>query len=160
MVICEKCKCEKDKGAFYEFHYGHYSSTPISTYPSEKSLVKESIAGSMRSWICQTCMLKGILGPIGRGLASWAVGGLIFLAIELLRDHIDIPECVSTFVAIIIFVGFCMGIYGLIDGLGEIGVSGENRAIEANRSTLTEAGFNNFYNHRKHREFKKRMLKY
>ncbi len=44
--------------------------------------------------------------------------------------------------------GLCL----IVQGIGEIGISGENRAIEAKNSTLQLAGYDKLLNHR---DFKK-----
>ncbi len=54
----------------------------------------------------------------------------------------------------------CLGVgVSLIGmGIGEIGVSGENRAIDANFSKLREARFNKFLNHRDYKKFRKKSM--
>ena len=58
------------------------------------------------------------------------------------------------------FLLMCLGVgVSLIGmGIGEIGVSGENRAIDANSSELREAGFDEFLNHRDYKKFRKKSL--
>jgi len=52
----------------------------------------------------------------------------------------------------------CVGVSLIGMGMGEIGVCGENRAIDANSSELREAGFDEFLNYRDYKKYRKKSL--
>lgn len=70
----------------------------------------------------------------------------------------DISGSIATLAAVFLLICLCVGVSLIGMGVGEIGVSGENRAIEANSSELREAGFNEFLNHRDYKKFRKKSL--
>ena len=70
----------------------------------------------------------------------------------------EISGSIATLVTVTLLTCLCLGVYLIGMGIGEIGVSGENRAIDANSSELREAGFNKFLNHRDYKKFRKKSL--
>lgn len=157
---CQKCKKEKETGSYYEFHYGYSSMSDMGPTPSSPTgrryLVTTRIEGSKRSWICRTCVIKGTLIPIAIGTLLCALLPATMALRSLYAG--EISGSIATLVAVFLLICLCVGFCLIGMGIGEIGVSGENRAIEANSSELREAGFNEFLNHRDYKKFKKKSL--
>jgi hypothetical protein len=157
---CQICKKEKETGSYYEFHYGNSSMSdmgPILSSPTgRKYLVTTRIEGSRRSWICRTCVIKGSIMPIAIGIMLCALLPATMALRSLYTGEISGP--IATLVAVFLFICLCVGISLIGMGIGEIGVSGENRAIDANSSELREAGFDEFLNHREYKKFKKKSM--
>jgi hypothetical protein len=152
---CEKCNKEKKTGAYYEFHYGKsISYQQIAPFPSEKYRATYRIEGSRRSWICRACVVRGVLSPVGIGMIFWAVLAVIITASDIIRKSAIDSQCIVTVGSILAIICFFTGISFILNGINEIGVSGENRAIEANRPGLKEAGYDKLLNHRDYRKIR------
>ena len=157
---CQNCKKEKEIGSYYEFHYGNTSMSymgPIQWSPTgRRHMVTTRIEGSRRSWICQMCVIKGILLPIAIGILLCA---LVPATVALRSIYAgEISDSVATLVAVFLFICLYAGVHQIGMGIGEIGVSGENRAIEVICSELREAGYDKFLNHRNYKKFRKKSL--
>lgn len=154
-MICEKCGQDRQSGSTYEFRYGATTSAmPMGPISSGKYRMTVRIAGSKRPWICRACMLKGILLPMAIGLILGVViPAALALAVAATRD---LPgglwNLVGTIAPLLAILCFGIGLSLIVQGIGEIGVSGENRAIEANNAALQQAGYDKLLNHR---DFKK-----
>ena len=119
-------------------------------------MVTTTIEGSRRSWICRVCVIKGTLLPIAIGTLLCA---LLPASIALRSLYTgEISESIATLADVFLFLLLIGGVCLIRMGVGEIGVSGENRAIEANPSELHEAGYNKFLNHRDYKKFRKKSL--
>ena len=119
-------------------------------------MVTTSIEGSRRSWICRTCLLKGILLPIAIGILLCALLPTTIALRSIYAGEISHP--IASLVGVFLFACLCVGVSAIGMGIGKIGVSGENRAIEANSSELREAGFDEFLNHRDYKKFRKKSM--
>ena len=119
-------------------------------------MVTTRIEGSRRSWICRSCVNKGILLPLAIGTLLCALLPATMAIRSLYTGEISGP--IATLVAVFLLICLCIGLYSIGVGIMEIGVSGENRAIEANSSELLEAGYNKFLNHRDYKKFRKESL--
>ena len=157
---CQNCKKETETGSYYEFHYGNSSMSDMGPIPSSPSgrryLVTTTIEGSRRSWICQTCVIKGTLIPIAIGTLLCALLPATMVLRSLYAG--EISGSIATLVAVFLLMCLCVGVYLIGIGIGEIGVNGENRAIEADSSELREAGYDEFLNHRGYEKFRKKSL--
>jgi len=157
---CQNCKKEKEIGSYYEFHYGNTSMSdmrPIHSSPTgRRYMVTTRIEGSRRSWICRRCMIKGALLPIAIGTMLCATLPATMALRSLYAG--EISGSIATLAAVFLLICLCVGVYLIGMGIGEIGVSGENRAIEANSSELREAGYDKFLNHRDYKSFRKKSL--
>ena len=157
---CQKCNKEKENGSYYEFHYGNTSMSdmgPVQWSPTgRRYMVTTTIEGSRRSWICRTCVIKGTIMPIAIGIILCALLPASMALRSLYTG--EISGSIATLVTVILLTCLCLGVYLIGMGIGEIGVSGENRAIEANSSELREAGYDKFLNHRDYKKFRKKSL--
>ena len=139
---CQKCNKEKKTGSYYEFHYGSTTMSdmgPVQWSPTgRRYMVTTTIEGSRRSWICRTCVIKGTLMPVAIGILIWSLVPAT-MALRLIYAG-EISDPIASLVGVFLFICLYLGVYQIGMGIGEIGVSGENRAIEANSSELREAG--------------------
>jgi hypothetical protein len=157
---CQKCNKEKENGSYYEFHYGNTSMSdmgPIHSSPTgRRYMVTATIEGSRRSWICRVCVIKGALLPIAIGTLLCALLPATMALRSIYAGEISDP--IATLVGVFLFICLCVGVSLIGMGIGEIGVSGENRATEVNSSELREAGFDEFLNHRDYKKFRKKSM--
>ena len=157
---CEKCKKEKETGSYYEFHYGNSSMSDMGPIPASpgarRYLVTTRIEGSRRAWICRTCVIKETLLPIIIGTLFCALLPATIALRSLYTG--EISASIATLATVFLLLCLCGGVCLIGMGIGEISVSGENRAIEANSSELLEAGYNKFLNHRDYKKFRKESL--
>ena len=130
---------------------------PIPSSPDgRRYLVTTRIEGSRRSWICRTCVIKETLLPIVIGTLFCALLPATIALRSLYTGEISAP--MATLAAVFLLLFLCGGVCMIGMGISEIGVSGENRAIEANSSKLLEARYNKFLNHREYKTFRKKSL--
>lgn len=157
---CQKCNKEKKTGSYYEFHYGNTSMSDMGPVPwsptGRRYMVTTTIEGSRRSWICRTCVIKGTIMPIAIGILLCALLPATIALRSLYAG--EILGSLATLMTVTLLTCLCLGVYLIGMGIGEIGVSGENRAIDANSSELREAGFNKFLNHRDYKKFRKKSM--
>ncbi len=152
---CEKCGLDRESGSYYTFRYGTSSSTPVDLRPgSEKYRVTTRIAGEKTSWICRKCVLKGIALNFYLGIGFAVVLPVVILLIGAAARSLNgrLLDLIASAGACVMVISFGVGITGIVSGIGEIAVSGENRAIEANRSELNQAGYSVLLNHREYRK--------
>lgn len=119
-------------------------------------MVTTNIEGLRRSWICRTCVIKGTIMPVAIGTLLCALLPASMALRSIYAGEISDP--IATLAAVFLFICLYAGVHQIGMGIGEIGVSGENRAIEANSSELREAGFDEFLNHRDYKKFRKKSL--
>ena len=157
---CQNCNKEKKTGSYYEFHYGSTNMSdmgPVQWSPTgRRYMVTTRIEGSRRSWICRRCVIKGNIMPIAIGTILCSLLPATIAMRSLYTE--DISGSIATLAAVFLLMCLCVGVSLIGMGIGEIGVSGENRAIDANSSELREAGFNEFLNHRDYKKFRKKSL--
>ena len=119
-------------------------------------MVTTRIEGSRRSWICRTCAIKGTLLPIVIGIMFCALLPATIALRSLYTE--EISGSIATLAAVFLLMCLCVGVSLIGMGMGEIGVCGENRAIDANSSELREAGFDEFLNYRDYKKYRKKSL--
>lgn len=159
---CEKCSKEKNTGSYYDFYYGTLVSSNMGPIQPERLpttwTAAYRIAGSKRSWICRACVIRGFMSGIAAGVVLWMVVAAV-LGLRWLYAG-DIPGLLAIALVPVSLFCFIGGIDLIWSGIREIGISGESRAIEANRSHLQNSGYDVFFNHREYHRLKRATPSY
>jgi hypothetical protein len=153
---CAKCKKEKEKGAYYTFHYGR-SVGSSQRVKSDSPLAKKykqtyQIAGSKQAWICTACLIQGIMrSPAGIAATLAVVSALVLVFRDSLWYVLGEDPALYGGLGLILCALYLVN-YAFDYNVDAIAVCGDDQAIRAYRSELKAAGHDMFFNRREYRK--------